>query len=65
VNLTNLVRKAGIEKHALGCGGFAGVYVGADSDIAIATDGGCARQGSFLWELNENLWYRFMDLYTD
>jgi hypothetical protein len=59
------VRQASIEKHALGGGGFAGIYVGADADVAIATDGGCARQGIFLWELNNNLWYRFMYLYTD
>ena len=48
VNLTDFVRKAGIEKHSLGGGGFAGIYVSADSDVAIATDGGCARHNIIL-----------------
>jgi hypothetical protein len=48
VNLTDLVGKASIEKHPLCSGGFAGVYVGADSDVAIATNRGCARHNIFL-----------------
>ena len=42
VHLTYFVRDAGIKKNAFGGGGFAGINVGTNSDIAIAVNRGFA-----------------------
>jgi hypothetical protein len=42
VNLTNLVVHAGIKKDALGRGGFSGVNVSRNADVAIALNGSMA-----------------------
>jgi hypothetical protein len=49
VHLADLVIDAGIKQDTLGRGGLAGVDVGADTDVAVALDGGLAsHDGSFV-----------------
>ena len=48
VHLTNFVGHACIEQYPLCGGGFAGIYVCTDTNVAIATDGGFASHNIFL-----------------
>jgi hypothetical protein len=49
MNLTDFMGHAGVEQHPLGSGGFAGIYVCADTDVSIATDWSLACHNIFLY----------------
>jgi hypothetical protein len=42
MHFTDFVVHAGVEKNTLGGGGFAGVNVGRNTDVAVALNGGIA-----------------------
>jgi hypothetical protein len=49
MNLTDFMGHACVEQHPLGSGGFARIYVCADTDISIATDWSLACHNIFLY----------------
>jgi hypothetical protein len=52
MNFTNLVVHTSVKKNALGRGGFSGVDVSRDTDIAVALNGGMASHDGSLVDLN-------------
>jgi hypothetical protein len=54
VHFTNFVVHAGVKKYALGGGGFTGVDVRRNTDVAVALNGGMASHGG-----------SFVDLYLE
>jgi hypothetical protein len=56
VHFADFVVHAGIEKNTLGRGGFAGVNVRRNTDIAVALNGGCAsHDGSLVDQILERV----------
>jgi hypothetical protein len=47
MHLADLVGSAGVIKHALGSGGFAGVHMCTDTNITISANGGLTSHGIF------------------